>query len=342
MPEIMGSRKNRVQRKNEFDGSLVFGTRAFNKRTRRDEHIDQSAKQVRDFFIDPETGLLYKHMAEDRDCPICGGKEFDTLFIKDGFHHVKCGCGFIMVNPTANDENRDRFFSAEYESWTNVLLTPEEELVDTKKFRYGLEFIEGHTGGNKGLIVDIGAGTGLFLEVAREAGWKVSAVEYNQKAVEAIRSIGIEVFDKALEEGIYAPDSVDIVTIWEVLEHINDPNEFIRGIRNILKPDGLLFICVPNINALVTRILHEKSRTFGGSAHVNFFSIETLSRLLTKHGFQVLETDTVISELGTIRNYLSYEEPYSGQSPLELDFLTPEYLYQHNLGSRIFMLARKG
>ena len=137
------------------------------------------------------------------------------------------------------------------------------------------------------------------------------------------------------------PNSVDVVTTWEVLEHINEPNEFIGQIRNILKPGGLLFVCVPNINALVTRILHEKAWTFGGHAHVSFFSIETLSRLLEKHEFEILETDTVISELGTIKNYLSYEDAYSGESSLELDFLTPAYLYEHNLGSRIFMLARK-
>jgi hypothetical protein len=91
----------------------------------------------------------------------------------------------------------------------------------------------------------------------------------------------------------------------------------------------------------VTRILHEKARTFVGSTHVNFFSIATLSRLLKNLNFKVLETDTVISELGTIKNYLSYEEPYSGGAQLELDLLTPEYLYAHDLGSRIFLLAQK-
>jgi 2-polyprenyl-3-methyl-5-hydroxy-6-metoxy-1,4-benzoquinol methylase len=333
--------EERLQRKNEFDGSLVFGTRDFNKRTRRNEHVNHSKRLARDFFIDPQSGLLYNHMAENRDCPICGGKEFDTLFVKDGFCHVKCRCGFIFVNPTASDKYRDKFFRDIYQTWTEVLLTPEEEVIDTCKFNYGLEFIENHIGGNKGLIVDAGAGSGLFLKIARDAGWKVSGVEFNQKAVENIRNLGIEVFDKALEEGIYAPNSVDVVTIWEVLEHINMPDEFIKQIRNILNPGGLLFVCVPNINALVTRILHEEARTFGGHTHVNFFSIGTLSRLLEKHGFEALETDTVISELGTIKNYLSYEDPYGGESSLELDFLTPEYLYKHNLGSRIFMLARK-
>jgi SAM-dependent methyltransferase len=332
-----------LQKKKEFDGYLVFGTRSFNKRTKRNKHIDSDKKLAWDFFIDKKTGLLKEEMAKNRNCPICGKRNFETLFNKDGFIHVKCKCGFIFVNPTASDKYRDVFFRDIYKSWIEVLLTNDEVLIDSKKFKYGLEFIENNIDSkkNKGFIVDIGAGSGLFLKTARDKGWKVSAVEFNQKSIENIKKLGIEVFNKPLEEGIYLPDSVDVVTIWEVLEHVNYPNEFIKEIRNILKPGGYLFVCVPNINALVTRILHEKSGTFGGFTHVNFFSIDTLSKLLQNHKFDVLISDNAISELGSIKNYLSYEDPYTSDSSFNLDFLTPRYLYEHDLGSRIFMLGRK-
>jgi hypothetical protein len=62
---------------------------------------------------------------------------------------------------------------------------------------------------------------------------------------------------------------------------------------------------------------------------------------LEKHGFKTIAYDTAISELGTIKNFLSYEEPYSGTAELNLDFLTPEYLYRHQLGSRIVLVAQK-
>lgn len=282
-------------------------------------------------------------MAINRICPICGRKKFETLFIKEGFVHVKCSCGFIFVTPTADDKYRDVFFRDIYTSWAEVLLTSEEVMVDTKKFRYGLDFIEKNIGilKNKDLIVDIGAGSGLFLKIARDNGWKVSGVEFNKKSIESINKLGIEVFNKPLEEGIYPRNYVDVVTIWEVLEHINNPNEFIKEISNILKPGGYLFVCVPNIGALITRILHEKSGTFGGFTHVNFFSIDTLSKLLNKHKFEVLVVDTAISELGSIKNYLSYEDPYTSDSSFDLEIITPKYLYENDLGSRIFMLCRK-
>ena len=334
------TKRNRTAKKNLFDGSIVFGTKKFNKKTKRDVHIDKAMELQINYFIDPKTGLLFDHMAEYRDCPICGSKEFKTIFVKLGFHHVKCRCGFIFVNPTASDKFRNHFFSEIYQTWTAVLLSPEQEMIDSRKFQYGIEIIESYRS-NKGFIVDIGAGSGLFLKLARDSGWKVSAIEYNKSAVEKIKNLGIEVFDRAINGEIYAPDSVDVVTLWEVLEHINHPNELITQIKKNLRPGGLLFICVPNINALVTRILHEKSRTFGGNSHVNFFSIETLTELLKKHEFNILESDTAISEIGTIKNFLSYEDPYCGESSLEMEFLTPEYLFENNLGSRIFILAKK-
>jgi 2-polyprenyl-3-methyl-5-hydroxy-6-metoxy-1,4-benzoquinol methylase len=324
--------------KNEFDGALVFGLKNFNKKTGRNNYVNKILESQTAYFIDPQTGFLYERMAEERNCPVCRANKFNVLFVKDGFKHVKCMCGFIFVNPTAKDEYRDIFLKDHL--WTKVLLSPEQELIDTNKFKYGLELIEGHID-KKGFLADIGAGSGLFLKIARNAGWKVSGVEFSLKGVKSIKKLGIEVFDRPMSSGIYAPDSIDIVTIWEVLEHINNPNEFIAQIRNILKPNGFLFVCVPNINSFVTRILHEKAHTFGGNSHVNFFSIETLSKFLKKNGFEMLKADTVISEISTIKNYISYEDPYSGCAEPMLNFLTPEFLYNYNLGSRIFMLAKK-
>ena len=332
---------DKTTKKNGFDGSLLYGVKDFNKKTSRDDHIDEATSLQTDFFIDPNTSELHKHMQEHRSCPICENGSDTLVFAKDGFRHVKCDhCDFIYVNPTANDEFRDKFFSKKYESWTEVLLVSEQERVDRLKFIYGLDLVENNITQKK-KIVDIGAGSGLFLETAREKDWDVSGVEFNQKAVESIRSKNIEVFDQPLEDGIYKENSVQVVTLWEVLEHINHPNIFLKQVWNILEESGILLICVPNINALVTRLLHEKARTFGGSSHVNFFSIKTLSQIVEKVGFKVIETDTMISELGTINNHLLFNDHYHGPGNGDLEFLTPEFIYENELGSRILLLATK-
>lgn len=323
-----------------FDGSFVFGTKKFNEKSGRNDRIDQIEVVAKDYFIDKDTDSLKTEMAEERVCPICGGEEHDELFKKIGFRHVKCRCGFIYVNPTANDDCREEYDRKSHE-WADILLSEEQIELDRKKFQYGIEFINKYTGFEKGKIVDAGAGSGLFLQVARDNGWGVSGVEFNEKSVQEIKAQGIEVFDQPLESGIYEENSVDVVTAWEVLEHINDPNKFIRDLHGVIKQDGYIFICVPNINALVTRLLHDKSRTFYGYAHVNFFSIDTLTAILENNGFAVEKFDTIITEIGAIKNYLSYEPPYSGDATEGLDFITPEFIFDNFLGSRIIMLARK-
>lgn len=332
--------QDKLEFKNSFDGSLVYGTRKFNKTTGRNDHYGIAVKQATEFFICPETGCLKEEIVEYRKCPVCDQNKNVEVFTKDGFCHVKCVCGFIYVNPTAKDSFRDIFFKDVYQTWTEVLLTEDQESMDYKKFLYGLRFIESHSQ-KGGMIVDIGTGPGLFLQIARDSGWRVSGVEFNNKAVEHLRSIGLEIFDKPLESNIYKKNSIDVVAIWEVLEHINGPNIFLNEISSILRKNGLLFICVPNINSLVTRILHERSQTFGGSTHVNFFSIETLGKLCERHGFKILDTDTVISEIDTIKNYLCYEDPYSGCTEMKLDYINPEFIYKNKLGSKIFMLCKK-
>lgn len=333
---------DKTTKKNQFDGSLLYGVKDFNKKTSRDDHIDEATELQTEFFIDQKINELKDYMQEHRKCPICGSDSNTLIFKKDGFRHVKCDdCDFIFVNPTANDKYRDEFFAKKYESWTEVLLVAEQERVDKLKFMYGLDLVE-ENAQEKKKIVDIGAGSGLFLETARERGWNdISGVEFNQKAVESIRGKNIEVFDQPLEDGIYNPDSVQVVTLWEVLEHINHPSIFLKQVWSILEQSGLMLICVPNINALVTRLLHEKARTFGGSSHVNFFSIDTLSSLVEASGFKVIETDTMISELGTINNHLAYNDHYHGSGKGDLEFLSPDFLYDNNLGSRILLLAEK-
>jgi hypothetical protein len=195
---------NNEEIKNSFDGSMVYGTKKFNRDTGRNDHYETAVKQATAFFIDQATGVLKEDMAEHRACPICGVMDSDELFTKDGFRHAMCSCGFIFVNPTAKDEYRDEFFRDKYQTWTGVLLTDHQASIDYKKFSYGLQFIGAHVRG-KGLMVDIGAGSGLFLKAARDVGWRVSGVEFNTSAVEHIKSMGIEVFDKPLEDGASMP-----------------------------------------------------------------------------------------------------------------------------------------
>lgn len=333
-------RKTRLARKNAFDGSLTYGTLAFNRQTGRDRHLVHQAA-VAPLHVDPATGLLRADLQQRRPCPLCGKDEGRVLFVKGGFPHVRCAeCEMIYVTPILTAEAQERYY-VEESSWVDVLMSGPQRELDERKFAYGLDLLAPH-GESGRRLVDVGCGPGLCLEVARAAGWDVHGVELNAAAVARLRALGIPVSDQPLERTDLPAASFDAATLWEVLEHIPDPRAFLATVRGVLRPGGILLVCVPNADALVTRLLHERSGTFRGQSHVNFFNVGTLGRLLEEGGFRVVDRDSIITELGTIHNYLNYEDPYFGGAPPAVPSLTPEFLHDHFLGSRILVVAVRG
>ena len=326
-----------LEAKNAFDGSLVFGTRSFNQRTGRDRHLDHR-QRVRNFFLEEATGQLREDMAQLRSCPLCSSGEHRDIFVKDGFPHVRCtSCGMVYVTPMLREEALLKFYEEE-SSWTEVLFSTEQVELDQKKFKYGLDLIQGY--GPAGELLDVGCGPGFFLEAARERGWQVAGMEMNQRCVERLQGLDIPVHTESLEEAVLPEAAFDCVTMWEVLEHLREPRAALAQIHRLLRPRGMLLICVPNFGSLVNRILHEKAETFSGYAHINFFTVETLSHMQEKASFEVLEKETIITELGTIDNYLNFEHPYLGEGKTVMPHLTPQYIHEHMLGSRLLTVAR--
>jgi 2-polyprenyl-3-methyl-5-hydroxy-6-metoxy-1,4-benzoquinol methylase len=244
----------------------------------------------------------------------------------------------IYVNPVLRQEKLHSDGLRE-DSWIRVLCNETQLEMDRKKFRYGLDLLETYQPG-RGRLLDVGTGPGVFLEVARERGWEVSAVEFNQACVERLRELGIPVTSSTLEEAQFEKASFRAVTLWDVLEHILEPRSFLRHVRALMAPEGILMVALPNVDSLVCRVLHEKSATFAGDSHVNFFNAETLKELLGKCGFEVLESETFLTEIGTINNHLSFEDVYLGGAQTVLEFLTPEYIHRNMLGSRLLVLAQ--
>lgn len=330
----------RLRRKNEFDANLAIGARQFNLATGRDRHLRQRA-QRQDRFTDPATGLLREELGVSRVCPVCEGREHKPFLTKAGFRYVKCSsCGMVYVNPVLKKESAHLFYENE-DSYTQVLLNDLQLSLDRKKFQYGLDLLEEYLP-RKGKMLDVGCGPGVFLEEAKKRDWLVQGVEFNKRCVQRLKEMKIETASLPLEEANFSADTFQCVSLWTVLEHIVEPRPFLRIIHNILAPGGLILIFVPNIDSLALRILQEKSACFAGESHVNFFSAATLSRLLKETGFEVVECESALTELGAVNNYLNFEDPYFGEAKQALDFLTPDYIHERMLGYCLLSLARVG
>lgn len=329
--------EERLRRKNEFDASLTIGSRQFNLVTGRDSHL-QRRRAYADQLIDPATHLLKAELGITRSCPVCGAEAAREIFVKHGFSHGRCGdCSAIYVNPILNHERLHAFYLDET-SYTQVLVNETQRSLDEKRFAYCLEVLDQLVRA-PGRLLDVGCGPGTFLTVARARGWTVQGVEFNKACIALLAAAGIDVIDVPIERAPLEPESYQCVALWDVLEHIASPADFLASIHRLLSPDGILMIEVPHVDSLVSRVLHEKSATFAGDVHINFFGVATLTRLLERCGFVVKEAETLLTELGAINNHLNFEDPYFGNASFLLDAVTPKYIHDHLLGARLFVLA---
>jgi 2-polyprenyl-3-methyl-5-hydroxy-6-metoxy-1,4-benzoquinol methylase len=324
----------RLRRKNAFDASLVLGTAKFNRETGRQDNLSPPFSQ----HIDPDTGLIRMDMLRARDCPICGSPPGPGLFVKGGFRHVRCPvCELIYVSLILREELMLKYWREEM-AWVRVLISKPQIDMDLIKFGYGLDLATSYVSGRK--LLDIGAGPGGFPVLASERGWEASAIEFNVESVENLLKEGMRVIVKPLELADLPSSSFDLVTMWEVLEHVADPKVVLSEARRLLAPDGALLILVPNAGSLVTRVLHEKSHTFGGHSHLNHFNSKSLKLLLSNMRYELIELETVITELGAINNHLGFEDPYLGEAEAFALELTPKLIHERLWGSRLLALAR--
>lgn len=337
------SPEERISRKNAFDASLVYGVRTFNLLTRRDRHINDRKKHDND-YTDPRTGFIYEHYAEYRRCPLCDAGEAEPMFVKAGFPYLKCAqCRLVYVNPILNRREYEKLWRME-SSYEAVLESPAQVEMQTLEADYYLDVMEMHladmTEERRPVIGDVGCGPGTLLTAAKKRGYQVFGIEPNTRCHKILEEKGIDYtadffpFEKA------APGRMDCVFLMHTLEHLHNPVEAMLALRKLVKPGGLLYISVPNSDALVNRIMHEKAGAFAGHQHIQLFNADTLGRLFKKTGYEVLEHETVITEIGAVRNYLSFKDPYLGDEAEPLDFLTPELIYQNDLARSINMIGR--
>jgi len=153
-------------------------------------------------------------------------------------------------------------------------------------------------------VLDVGTGGGEFAYLLQSLGHGVSGIEPNRGYADySIREYGITTQVGFVQEAEFAPESFDVVTIWHVLEHTEDPGSILALLRSWLKPDGTLVVEVPNVEATC----QAPHSTFH-EAHLYNFNVVSLRRLAKKHG--LYEVKHLISgDGGNITMFLSRMEP---------------------------------
>lgn len=140
-------------------------------------------------------------------------------------------------------------------------------------------------------LLDIGAGTGDFLVVAKSAGWKVAGIEPNPSAEQRAKEKGIHLFSK-LEE--LDGQKFDVITLWHVLEHLPDLEHQIRQISSLLHDKGTLVVAVPNFKSYDATHYGEFWAAYDVPRHLWHFSKTAIERIFQKHTIRLIETKPML------------------------------------------------
>ena len=132
---------------------------------------------------------------------------------------------------------------------------------------------------------------GFFLELAKERGWKTAGIEPSRWAKKIAEKKGIKIIGNNIEKTKIPANTFDVITLWDVIEHLSDPQKVVKIIHKSLKKDGIVAIGTPNIDSIFAKLLKE-NYPYLIRMHIVLFSPRTLRKLLEENGFSVIKTST--------------------------------------------------
>jgi SAM-dependent methyltransferase len=236
---------------------------------------------------------------ETTPCPLCGDTDHALLFttkdrlcgIPGEFRLVRCDrCSLIYLSPRPIPDAMDEYYPQGYDPF---LLQKLEDLPPALRLsvRYGLRkrcrLVLRHR--TRGRLLDVGCATGHFLaEMRQYPGWEVTGVEPSASAAEFARqAYGISVHQSDLASARFPSGSFDVVTLWDVFEHLYDPLAILTEISRILIPAGVLILRMPSLDSWDARVFGRYWAGLDSPRHLAVFSRRTAARILAMAGFNV-------------------------------------------------------
>ena len=251
----------------------------------------------------------------EEPCPACGSNRIQPLFqATDRFYKttnkmfqvVECGdCRLIRLSPQPSPVELRDYYPPNY--WFAPAASTADRLEQWYRrlvLRDHLQFVErairevareeSRRAAAPGMILDVGCGGGLFLEVLHERGAgrdgrRLAGLDFSLDAANMTwRRAGVPAVCATLSRAPFAPGSCAVITMFHVLEHLYDPSSYLEGARQLLEPEGRLVVQVPNAACWQFLLMGERWSGIDVPRHLIDFRLKDLDLLLETCGFEVL------------------------------------------------------
>jgi 2-polyprenyl-3-methyl-5-hydroxy-6-metoxy-1,4-benzoquinol methylase len=216
-------------------------------------------------------------------CLACGNEQYNEIF--SGIRSCKA-CRFAWADVNLSSAqwrelyNTRYFFGDEYVDYLG------EERALRKNFKRNLQFMAGYR--SSGKLLEIGSAYGFFLDEASRY-YSVTGVDIHQEGCQyALDKFGADTRTGDLLAMPFENGSFDVITMWDTLEHLPNPQDFIKKAQSLLKDKGYLFFSTLDITSVLSRVQGRGWRQIHPPTHVSYFSRESLKIMLERFGFTVL------------------------------------------------------
>jgi 2-polyprenyl-3-methyl-5-hydroxy-6-metoxy-1,4-benzoquinol methylase len=233
------------------------------------------------------------------NCPVCNSGSINPLLTvkdhsvsKEEFVVWQCSnCTLRFTQDVPDENNIGRYYKSEdYISHTNTdkgFVNKAYQKVRDYTLQQKAKLIIGETGLNSGNLLDIGCGTGAFLNTMEGKGWQVKGMEPDKDA----RKLAKQLYGLSIDEPTVINElndhSFDAITLWHVLEHVHHLHEYLEQLKRLLKPKGKLFIAVPNYQSKDAAAYRLYWAAYDVPRHLYHFSPKAVKVLMQQHGLRI-------------------------------------------------------
>jgi 2-polyprenyl-3-methyl-5-hydroxy-6-metoxy-1,4-benzoquinol methylase len=234
-----------------------------------------------------------------QNCPVCNSLSIkpaltvkDHSVSKESFSIWECShCSLRFTQDVPDEASIGKYYQSEdYISHTNTnkgLINQLYQKVRNHTLSEKADLVIKNTTA-KGKILDMGAGIGAFLHTMKNRGWEIHGIEPDAGARQQAKQLfdidlaSIEILDQL------NPGSFDAITLWHVLEHVHRLHDYIRRLKELLKPGGKIFIAVPNYESTDSSIYDSYWAAYDVPRHLYHFTPGSIQVLVEKHGLKLI------------------------------------------------------
>ena len=214
-------------------------------------------------------------------CPACGTSNEVSFSNPIGFSFARCACNMVYMDPVPTDETLSLLYNDSSMAMPFTAIRKAARPENVEEHQFLLKHVP-----KSGKLLDVGCAAGGYLATAQQ-DFEVSGIEISQETTDVAREAGFDVMCGTLTD-IPSELRFDVITMWQVIEHLPDPRPDFERIHSLLREGGYFVFATPNIDSASFEYLGSKHIHVSSFGHVSLFSRESLEAIAKQCNFEMI------------------------------------------------------